>query len=100
RRIDRVMSQSKRRSGGNQSGSQRSQGSQGSQAPRGTKGGSQEVPRSRSSTQGAMRQTPRGGGRQSQPARKSNIDRTLPPFTTRRYLAIWAAGMVPLVLVL
>src|SRR5437773_474907 len=85
------MSQSNRRSGGNRGGSQRSQ------APR-NKGSSEGLPRSRPSNQAGMRQPARGGRGQS--GLKSNIDRTLPPFTTRRYLAIWAAGMVPLVLVL
>jgi peptidyl-prolyl cis-trans isomerase B (cyclophilin B) len=28
------------------------------------------------------------------------VDRTLPPFSTRRYVAIWVLGMVPLALVL
>ena len=38
--------------------------------------------------------------RPAQSPLKANINRTLPPFTTRRYLAIWIAGMVPLAIVL
>jgi peptidyl-prolyl cis-trans isomerase B (cyclophilin B) len=84
------MSQSNKRSrggSGSGSGSNRS-GSQGSQAPR------------KNSTRPSqpVRRPPAPAASQS-PLR-ANIDRILPPFSGRRYVAIWAAGMVPLVLVL
>jgi peptidyl-prolyl cis-trans isomerase B (cyclophilin B) len=31
---------------------------------------------------------------------RGRVDRTLPPFTTRRYVAIWILGLIPLVFVL
>jgi peptidyl-prolyl cis-trans isomerase B (cyclophilin B) len=70
------MSQSNKRSRGNPSGSR--------------------TPR-KSSTPPVARQPAR---RASQSPLKANVNRTLPPFTTRRYLAIWIAGIVPLAIVL
>jgi peptidyl-prolyl cis-trans isomerase B (cyclophilin B) len=31
---------------------------------------------------------------------RERVDRTLPPFTARRYIAIWLLGMIPLILIL
>src|SRR5690242_11770250 len=89
------MSQSNKRSrggsgsGGNRTGSQRPQGqrTQGPQGPR----------RSTSASGQPVRRPPARGATQS-PLR-ANVDRTLPPFSARRYIAIWAGIMVPLLVV-
>jgi peptidyl-prolyl cis-trans isomerase B (cyclophilin B) len=83
------------------------------------KGGSSPPPRSGSPSPsrsasapppraGAKAGPPRASGQRTPPVRRtgerapqrpvrSGVDRVLPPFSTQRYVAIWLAGMVPLV---
>ncbi len=64
----------------------------------------QEAGAPRKTTPGVVRQpvNARRGGQpsaQSQSSLRAQMDRALPPFSTRRYIAIWAVVAVPIILV-
>ena len=90
------MSQSNKRGGGS-SGSRNSGSTRGPSTPN-RSGGSRPAPVKTTVVR------PSGGRRSTSQAEqqgmRGQINRNLPPFSTRRYIAIWLIGLIPLVILL
>lgn len=104
------MSQSRPNKGTGGSGNRQSAGSQKAAANSGGSRSASGAPSRRPAAQASSTAAGRGGANRPPVKRagaapppsgfRTQIDRTLPPFTVQRYIAIWAAVIIPIAIVL